>query len=239
MSKKRQTARFQQDLLDMVYKVELNKFYDRKSALKANVPKCYSIIFGEYCTHTMQLRIEALPNFESTIKNDPIELIKAIRILMHEPTRAKYHFSTMTEVVLRFLTMTQHEKESLIDFVKRFKQQRDVLKTYCGEDVLHTFIEGLPAYQASGDANEQQKMKDDSFEQWCAFMLIRNANSSKYGSLVTGMVSQFSMNHNQYPTTIKGATDILVNHKFNKKPKNRNGNGNGKTPKNDKSSNKK
>ena len=37
----------------------------------------------------MQHRIEEHPDFESTIQNDPIELLKAIKIVMHDPIRAK------------------------------------------------------------------------------------------------------------------------------------------------------
>ena len=44
-------------------------------------------------------------------------------------------------------------------------------------------------------------------------MLIRNSDQAKFGSLLNGMVSQFSMNNNQYPVDIRQAMDILSNHK--------------------------
>ena len=43
--------------------------------------------------------------------------------------------------------------------------------------------------------------------------MIRNSDQAKYGSLLNGMVSQFSMNNNQYPVNIRQATDILSSHK--------------------------
>ena len=46
-----------------------------------------------------------------------------------------------------------------------------------------------------------------------AYMMIRNSDQAKYGSLLNGMVSQFSMNNNQYPVDIQQAMDILSNHK--------------------------
>ena len=46
-----------------------------------------------------------------------------------------------------------------------------------------------------------------------AYMMIRNSDQAKYGSLLNRMVSQFSMNNNQYPVNIQQATDILSNHK--------------------------
>ena len=43
----------------------------------------------------MQHRIEEHPDFESTIQNDPIELLKAIKIVMHDPIRAKYPYTSL------------------------------------------------------------------------------------------------------------------------------------------------
>ena len=47
-----------------------------------------------------------------------------------------------------------------------------------------------------------------------AYMMIRNSDQAKYGSLLNGMVSQLLMNNNQYPVNIRQATDILSNHKY-------------------------
>ena len=54
-----------------------------------------------------------------------------------------------------------------------------------------------------------------------AYMMIMNSDQAKYGSLSNGMVSQFSMNNNQYPVDIRQAMDILSNRKHdNQKGKN-------------------
>ena len=76
----------------------------------------------------MQHRIKEHPQFDSKIQNDPIELLKAIKIVMHDPIRAKYPYTSLTEALMRKLNIKQLEQESLIDYMKRFKQSRDVLK---------------------------------------------------------------------------------------------------------------
>jgi hypothetical protein len=57
-------------------------------------------------------------------------------------------------------------------------------------------------------------MKHGAFDRWMAYLLIRNSDQAKYGSLSNGLVSQFSMQNNQYPKTCTTATDILSNHRF-------------------------
>ena len=78
----------------------------------------------------MQHRIEEYPDFESKIQNDPVELLKATKIVMHDPIRAKYPYASLTEALMRTLNTKQLEQESLMDYMKRFKQSRDVLKPH-------------------------------------------------------------------------------------------------------------
>ena len=160
----------------------------------------------------MQHRIKEHPDFESMLQNDPIELLKAIKIVMHDPIRAKYPYASLTEALMRTLNIKQLEHESLIDYMKRFKQSRDVLKSHIGGDILNKFNKNLPEYRQS-TMGEQREMKTKAFGRWMAYMMIRNSDQAKYGSLLNGMVSQFSMNNNQYPVDILQATDILSNHK--------------------------
>ena len=48
---------------------------------------------------------------------------------------------------MRTLNIKQLEHESLIDYMTRFKQLRDVLKSHIGGDILNKFIENLPEYR--------------------------------------------------------------------------------------------
>jgi hypothetical protein len=57
-------------------------------------------------------------------------------------------------------------------------------------------------------------MKDGAFDKWMAYLLIRNSDQAKYGSLSNRLVLQFLMQNNQYPKTCTTATDNLSNHRF-------------------------
>ena len=115
---------------------------------------------------------------------------------MQDPIRVKYPYTSLTEALMRTLNIKQLELESLIDYMKRFQQSRDVLKPHIGGDILNKFIENLPEYR-QGTMAEQCEMKNEAFGREMAYMIIRNSDQAKYGSLLNGMVSQFSMNNNQ------------------------------------------
>ena len=85
-----------------------------------------------------------------------------------------------------------------------------------GDDhIFNKFIENMPEYWDETNAMKKDQMKKDAFGKWIAFLLIRNSNQAKYGSLKSGLISQYSMGHDQYPKTIMAATDILLNHRHN------------------------
>ncbi len=208
------TRQVEQDGFDILYKVNLQEHIKRVQQLEENKTKAYSLIYSNYCNRVMQLRVEEHKDFESKIKNDPIELLKAIRILMHDPARAKYPFASMTEALMRVLSYTkQQENENLIDYVTRIKSARNVLKSHVGSEILDTFIEHTEEYQKETDTTKKTEMKAEAFDKWMAFLLMKNSDQKKYGTLITGLASQFSMGNDQYPKTMTAATDILSNHK--------------------------
>ena len=67
-------------------------------------------------------------------------------------------------------------------------------------------MENTREYQDETDATKQKELKKIAFDKWTAYLLIRNSDQSKYGSLLNGLLSQFSMDNNQYPKTVTAAT---------------------------------
>jgi hypothetical protein len=93
----------------------------RMHELEDNMNKMYSLIYLQHCNNTIQDRIHAHPDFETKIKNDPIELLKAIEILINDLVQARYPYASVTKATTRFMTCRQLENKPLADYVKRFK----------------------------------------------------------------------------------------------------------------------
>ena len=81
---------------------------------------------------------------------------------------------------------------------------------------LELFVEHTEEYQKETDTKQQSELKDQSFERYMAFVLLRNSDQAKYRSLMNGLISQYSMENDQYPKSITAAIDILANHKHDK-----------------------
>ena len=140
--------------------------------------------------------------------------------------RATYPFHTITEALAKCINLRQRENEDLNDYIKRHKQQRDVLISHMGTDMFDKFVEHTEDYKNALDGNgdpdpgKQDAIKAEAFSKWTAYLLIRGSDQSKYGSVTSGYVDQCSKKNNQYPDSITAATDVLAQHKFDK-PKNK------------------
>ena len=139
--------------------------------MQENAKKVYATIWG-YCSKTIQNRIEAHTTYETLIRDDPIELLKAIKIMMHDPERAKYPYASLKEALTRMINIKQLEKESLLDYVKRFKQTRDIMESQLGNNILDKFIENMLAYHAETNMSKQATLKTKAFPQWMAYLVM-------------------------------------------------------------------
>ena len=115
-SKTDDNKKLEQDGFDMRYQAEIKQFLDRQSGLEKNLMKAYALIFGTYCSKAIQSRVEEHPDFETTIRDDPIELLKTINMLMHDTVRAEYPYASLHDVMMRLFNLRQQEHEHLIQF---------------------------------------------------------------------------------------------------------------------------
>jgi hypothetical protein len=213
----------QQEGYDILYKAELDMFTKRKHKLEDNMNKTYSLIYLQHCNKTIQDRVHAHPDFETKIKNDSIELLKAIEILINDPVRARYPYASVTEAMTRFMTCRQLQNEPLANYVKRFKSCQDSMAQNMGKDFQKDFVKNMKQYADETNTDKQDEMLKGSYAQWKAYMLMKHSNQGKYGLRMTSLTTQVSMGTNQYPKDVMAAVDILTNHRFNKKePKNNN-----------------
>jgi hypothetical protein len=149
----------------ILYKAEIN-MYKEKHKLEDSMNKIYSLIYLQHCNKTIQDRIHAHPDFETKIKNDPIELLKAIEILINDPVRARYPEASVTEATTRFMTCRQLENKPLAGYVKG---NQDSMAQNMGKDFLKDFEKNTKQYADETNTDKQDKMQKGLYARWTAY----------------------------------------------------------------------
>ena len=99
--------------------------------------KAYALIYVTYCDGEMKSRIDKKVVLDPTITNDPIKLLTTIRTLMQEPVKEENAvWSFHSRSIVKSLTIAQQPDETMTDYIKRFKQNRDFFKGVIKSDFM-------------------------------------------------------------------------------------------------------
>ena len=131
------------------WKIEFSYYHNQKHKLQASFAKAFSLIWENYCAKEVQVAIKEMSDYETRIRDEPLELLKEIESLMHTPERAKYPPLTLVEVMLNFLKIKQGDNEDLIDYLTRFKSEITIVLSLFGKKILDGFCEEQTEYKAS------------------------------------------------------------------------------------------
>ena len=88
-----------------------------------NRVKAYALVW-ERCVKAMQAGIEVRKDFESNIKNNPIEMLKSIKLHSMNYQEHCYEMAVILDSMKNMLNIKQKEQESLVDYQEIQKCQR-------------------------------------------------------------------------------------------------------------------
>jgi len=120
----------------------------REQHLQSNLPKAFAYIMNDYCTDGLKTQLLALPDCESTIRDDPLALLTAIKTCVHENARTQHPPVTISTHWDRLLKLKQAEEEDPPSYAKRFEQQLETVKGYIGSTFTDGFAEQMPECKA-------------------------------------------------------------------------------------------
>ena len=201
----------------ILYEAEVDAFVKRKETYRSNTTNAYALLWGQ-CNKALQSKIQTRTDFASAIKNNPINLLKAIEEHSISYQENKYEMIIIVDALKALFNLKQKEDEGLVDYYNRAKTARDVLVAQLGGHIkLTKYLEQQPAYKEAVENDDTEvitKMEKEAFEQLLSTNFLLNADQSKYGSLVSGLATQFSLGQDQYPKTYVAANNVLSNHRF-------------------------
>ena len=91
------------------------------------------MIFKNFCPSQIQNRIKQHPEYDSII-NHPLKLTDAISQSKYKPIQATYPYISLTQYLAIIMNARQQEKEVLVEYMDRFKQEKITVKIPTGEN---------------------------------------------------------------------------------------------------------
>ena len=211
------------------FEVQYTAFNTRMDQYKDNKISAEALLWNQ-CTNTMKSKIMSRKDYESHVKGNPIKLLEAIKEHAHNYESTQYQMKTIFESLKSLVNLRQKEDESCIDYLKRFKAAKDVFLSHVGKEFCFPrLVDADPDYQTAllkaTDPSTSEEDKDlackemgeirrSTMDPFFAYSYLSNACSARFGSIKTGLDTQYSLNHDQYPKTLIDAQNVIENHQY-------------------------
>jgi hypothetical protein len=93
-----------------------------------NTFKAYALLW-ERCAKAMQSKIGSRSDYDTTVYNDPIQLLRAIKEHSLNYQETRYEMSIILDAFRAVFNSKQKESESLQDYTRRFKTSTEILES--------------------------------------------------------------------------------------------------------------
>ena len=111
----------------------------------------------------MKTAIKEDPKFESEIRDNPLRVLALNSTLSYTPAQSRYPFSTLSETASSLLNIRQGPDKKPVDFIEKFNQEKQLIKTQLGKKFLDVFVGNTVEFNASLDADERTRMENEAF----------------------------------------------------------------------------
>jgi hypothetical protein len=100
------------------------------------------------------------------------------------------------------------------EYLKGFKEHRDVFKTQWGTKITDEYAERLTEHAKLTETDAQNKFKELVFDKCIAVLYIMNSDNRQYGTMEVTMAASFTYGRDEYPDTLDKAVGYLDTHKL-------------------------
>ena len=150
----------------------------------------------------MKRVIKEQANFENVIRDNPLELLQEVEKQMHVPMRATYPMLILIETIGSLLGIKKGRKESLVNYLERFKSERNVMLTLFGRNMLDVYVENTQKYKditGTDDENSscQAEMKEAARERFFAVLFLKGSDQKRFTTNPTEKRTFFCLKKNE------------------------------------------
>jgi hypothetical protein len=188
---------------------QLKRWNQRMDTLEENISKLYNLVWGQ-CSDALQAKIESQPEF-ARIRDYPmegIELLKLIKTVSFKFEPQVYKPLAIHDAVRKFMSTKQGKQMQAAEYLEQFQNHLDVLEAVGATIGPHKGVINMIAGEA-GIATPAQI--NEANERSIAVAFISNADKTRYGRLLEDLRNNYLMGQDNYPKTLTGAYNLLVN----------------------------
>ncbi|KAI2512761.1 Reverse transcriptase (RNA-dependent DNA polymerase) [Fragilaria crotonensis] len=211
------------ETMKMIFAEEVKEYVKRTRALASNIATVFAVIWGQ-CSENMKARVKTSEYYaDKATKNDCFWLLRQIKSITLQFDESKNAILSLLDAQQSFLSCKQLPGQSADDYADCLIGWAETIETHGGTVAADYTL--IPETGDDGLPRDVQRRKALARERTLAMALIRSADRSRYGTLITDLRNQYASGRDEYPTDVVTAKGLLVTYKTPvNAPTNRNAN---------------
>lgn len=192
------------------WKAECENYVDRIKALDLNKRKLFTVVTSQ-CSISVKHKLESTPGFrEAKASYNCKWLLTSLRNICHKFEHTESRFAAMVQAKVALLNLRQGGNQTTTDYYNAFKESLAVLESYGGQ--VHDTERAAPDPTAIKGLTQEAK-NDYMHNHFLAHLFIHNADPARFGSLRTKLSNAFGKGHDDYPSDLVSAQQMLLRYK--------------------------
>jgi hypothetical protein len=144
----------------------------------------------------------------NSVANDCIWLLRQIKSVTLQFNESKDGFMSLLDAQHSFLACKQLVGQSADEYAERLIGWTETIETHGGAVAANFKL--IAETDPAGNVRSPETRLALARKRTIATALIRNADASRYGTLITDLANKFARGKDEYPTNIASAKSLLV-----------------------------
>jgi hypothetical protein len=198
--------------MKMIFAEEVKEYVKRTRALASNIATVFAVIWGQCSERNMKARVKTSEHYaDKAIKDDCFWLLLQIKSITLQFGNSKNARLSLLDAQQSFLSCKQLPGQSTDDYADCLIGWAEAIETHGGTVAADYTV--IPETGDNGLPRDVQRRKALAREQTLAMALIRSADRSRYGTLITDLRNQYASRRDKYPTDVVTAKSLPVTYK--------------------------
>jgi hypothetical protein len=200
------------ETMKMIFAEEVKEYVKRTRILASHMGAAHAVIWGQ-CSDDMKARVKTHEGYdERSAKNDCFWLLRQIKSVTLQFNESRNGFLSLLDAQHSFLACKQLTGQSVDDFADCLVGWVDTIEMHGGTVAANHEL--IPEKDGAGTTTRSVETRQKlAREQTLAVALLRNADATKYGTLVTDLANNYAMGRDEYPVDVVTAKSLPVMYK--------------------------
>ena len=210
------------DAIDLrIVDKEVDEYVKRKATYIQNKKSLYMVIWAQ-SSNAMQAKLKSINGFNDfDEERDCLALLMSIKGISYKFEAQRYPPLALFDAKAAFYRYQQHKTLSNSDYLEKFKALYTIIEHYggsIGEDPMLIKDEArrdniMHYNDLTITDNEYIQRVRPARDRYLAYAFIHGSDKSRYAELMIELENQHTYGNDQFPKTLTGAYNLLVNYR--------------------------